>query len=67
MGRGPWYAAGMADPAPEEPKPETLKLFRRKHSPVVLTLSILAVLLAIAAAVYTIYQASQPPELFHQP
>jgi hypothetical protein len=54
----------MADPEAQEPKPETLKLFRRKHSPVVIALSILAVVLAIAAAVYTIYQASQPPELF---
>jgi hypothetical protein len=45
------------------PRPETLKLFWKQHSPWILLLALLAVLGAIALAVYTISQASLPPDL----
>lgn len=49
------------------PKPETLKLFPKKHSPVAIALAILAVALAIAVAVYLILDALEPPNLPEPP
>ena len=45
------------------PKPETLRLFRKKVPPVALALGILGVLLAIGFMVYKIWSAMQPPDL----
>ncbi|HVE38715.1 MAG TPA: hypothetical protein VNM14_02425 [Planctomycetota bacterium] len=47
----------------DAPRPETLKLLRKKYPPGVIVLMVLVVLAAIAFAVTTIYQATLPPEL----
>jgi hypothetical protein len=51
----------MADP--EEPKPRTLKLQKKKYPAWVIVLGIVIILASIAFAVYTIYQATLPPDI----
>jgi hypothetical protein len=56
----------MEEPGdPRSPKPETLKLFRKKHSALVIYLSILFVLAAIAFAAVMISSAMSEPLLHH--
>jgi hypothetical protein len=44
-------------------KPRTLKLFRKEYSALAITLAVVAVVLAVAFAVYLIYSATLPPDL----
>jgi hypothetical protein len=55
--------AEPGDPRPE--KPETLRLFRKKHSGMVIYLSVLLVLAAIAFAVCMIASAMREPILYY--
>ncbi len=45
------------------PRPETLKLFRRKYPPGLIVLMGVVVLAAIAFAAFMIYQATLPPDI----
>jgi hypothetical protein len=45
------------------PRPETLKLFRKKYPPGLIVLAALVVLAAIAFAACMIYQATLPPDI----
>jgi hypothetical protein len=48
---------------PESPKPETLRLFRKKYPPLAIALAVVAVVLAILFLIYMIWSAMQPPDL----
>jgi hypothetical protein len=53
----------MDDPLEtSEPKPRTLKLFRKKYPPVAIALGVLGVLAAVAFMIYMIWAALQPPD-----
>ena len=54
----------MADPDDvDAPEPRTFQLQRKKHAPWLIALTIVAVVGAIAFAVYKIYSATLPPKL----
>jgi hypothetical protein len=53
----------MVDPDDSSvPRPQTLKLYRKKHAPWAVALAIAVMIGAIAFAVYAIYSATLPPD-----